>query len=100
MKRILVTMMFGTLLTGTVALRADDDHDKHRERTQERRYYDSNHRDYHTWNDAEDQAYRRYLNENRHEYREFERMNKRDQLRYFKWRHEHEEHQEHEHRDR
>jgi hypothetical protein len=68
-------------LTAPVALRADDHHDK--------RYYDRDGRDYHTWNDQEDRAYRIYLAEQHREYREFRRVKTVQQNEYFRWRHEH-----------
>lgn len=53
------------------------------------RVFDSNHRDYHNWDDREDRAYRRYLNEQHHSYREYNRQNKRSQRSYWTWRHSH-----------
>jgi len=74
-----------------LALRADDDdhrNDRDRQRT-EQRYYDEHGRDYHVWNNREDQAYRNYLKERNREYREFSRANKREQQEYWQWRHSH-----------
>jgi hypothetical protein len=53
------------------------------------RVYDSNHRDYHNWDDREDHAYRRYYSEQRKTYREYNKQNARAQRNYWKWRHHH-----------
>jgi len=53
------------------------------------RYYDRDHRDYHEWNDREDHSYRVYLGERHRGYREFRHNNRREQNRYWHWRHSH-----------
>ena len=53
------------------------------------RVYDSNHHDYHNWDDHEDRAYRRYLAEKRYEYREYQKQSHRRQEAYWSWRHSH-----------
>jgi len=77
---ILSALVLSTTLIGpAISQAAGGDH-------HEKRYYDRDGRDYHTWNDNEDRA---YLQEQHQDYREF-RMVKRDrQQQYFKWRHEH-----------
>jgi hypothetical protein len=67
-----------------VAMRADDHHDK--------RYYDRDGRDYHTWNSQEDRAYRVYLTDQHRDYREFQKTKAVQQREYFKWRHDHPDH--------
>ena len=64
-----------------VVARADDHHEK--------RYYDRNGKDYHTWNNNEDRAYRQYLGEQHRDYRDFNRTNRSQQQQYFTWRHTH-----------
>jgi hypothetical protein len=84
MKRlwILSGLLLGAALIVPMAVSAGDgDHD--------RRYYDRDARDYHTWNDHEDRAYRVYLGEQHQEYREFRRVNATRRREYFLWRHEH-----------
>ena len=66
-----------------VAARADD-RDHH-----EKRYYDRDGKDYHTWNNNEDRAYRQYLGEQHRDYRDFHRVNRSQQQQYFGWRHSH-----------
>jgi hypothetical protein len=83
---ILSALFTGALLTAPVAMNADDHHDK------DRRYYDRDGRDYHTWNDQEDRAYRVYLGEQHRDYREFRRVKAVQQREYFKWRHDHPDH--------
>lgn len=53
------------------------------------RVYDSNHHDYHNWDDREDHAYRGYLVEQHREYRPYAKQNHRDQRNYWNWRHSH-----------
>jgi hypothetical protein len=86
MKRYFSTLLLGgALLLPVATVRAqDDDH-----RQTDRRYYDPYGRDYHNWDNREDQAYRRYLHERNEEYREYARMNKHEQREYWKWRHHH-----------
>jgi hypothetical protein len=54
-----------------------------------RRAYDPIHRDWHDWDDREEGAYRRYLEENRRPYRSFFDIDVRTQSEYWNWRHAH-----------
>ena len=78
---ILSAIFVGATLIGPVAISAADHHDK--------RYYDRDGHDYHTWNSQEDRAYRVYLGEQHRDYREFGKVTVVQQREYFKWRHEH-----------
>ena len=78
---LLSTLLLSSVLITPVALRAEDSHD--------RRYYDREGKDYHTWNTQEDRAYRVYLGEQHREYREFPRVKVNQQREYFRWRHDH-----------
>jgi hypothetical protein len=80
----LSALFFGATLITPMAVKADDHHEK--------RYYDREGRDYHTWNNQEDRAYRLYLGEQHRDYREFRRTKAPEQRQYFKWRHEHPDH--------
>jgi hypothetical protein len=53
------------------------------------RIYDEPRQDYHHWNGREERAYRVYLAERHREYREFGRLERRDQEEYWEWRHSH-----------
>jgi hypothetical protein len=81
---ILTLLVAGATMLAPVAMRADD-RDNHREK----RYYDKKGRDYHTWNDHEDRAYRIYLGEQHRDYREFGTIDSGQRNEYFRWRHEH-----------
>jgi hypothetical protein len=85
MKQFLIVggLLMAASLIAPVAMMADGDN--HREK----RYYDRDGRDYHTWNNNEDRAYRQYLEEQRREYRVFPKMRAPQQREYFRWRHEH-----------
>jgi hypothetical protein len=83
---ILTVLFAGAAMVAPITMSADDHHDN---RGQDKRYYDKSGRDYHTWNDHEDRAYRIYLGEQHQDYREFNRVNAARQRQYFQWRHEH-----------
>jgi hypothetical protein len=51
------------------------------------RVYDSPRQDYYRWNSGEERYYRSYLAERRRSYVEFRRLNRREQQRYWEWRH-------------
>jgi hypothetical protein len=86
MHRFLILSAFfaGATLMTPVTVKADDHRDK--------RYYDRDGRDYHTWDDHEDRAYRLYLGEQHRDYREFHRVKPVQQQEYFRWRHDHPDH--------
>ena len=83
MYRYFNALLLSAALLAPVAARAGDDVHK------DQRYYDRSSKDWHEWNEREDQAYRRYLQEHHREYREFHRASRRDQDDYWKWRHQH-----------
>ncbi len=83
------------LLTGTAlllalvlspAIYAQDHHDDQGSQ----RYYDSKHKDYHSWNSDENQRYHQYLQENHKKDHDFNKSSKRDQQSYWDYRHQHE----------
>ena len=78
---VLSALVLSAALVAPVVARADDHHEK--------RYYDRNGKDYHSWNNNEDRAYRQYLTEQHRDYREFNRTNRTQQQQYFGWRHTH-----------
>ena len=79
---ILSALVMSAALVAPVVARAEDNH-------HEKRYYDRNGRDYHTWNNNEDRAYRQYLVEQHRDYREFHGVKRNQQQEYFSWRHTH-----------
>ena len=85
---MVVSLVFaGAAMFAPLAVNADDHHEKH-----ERRYYDRDGRDYHTWNDHEDRAYRSYLVERHRNYIVYGKQHRGEQRHYWKWRHEHPDH--------
>jgi hypothetical protein len=62
-----------------LALRADD----------RKTYHDKRHNDEHEWNEHEDRAYRIYVKENHHKYRDFSALKEEERENYWAWRHEH-----------
>ncbi len=51
--------------------------------------YDKDHKDYHNWDDKENEAWGRYLTEKHHKSYEFSKANKKEQADYWNWRHSH-----------
>jgi hypothetical protein len=51
------------------------------------RVYDSGHKDYHVWDDHEDQTYRKYLTDNHQTYRPIAKLNNKQQNTYWNFRH-------------
>lgn len=80
MRRFLHTILLGAALLAPLTIRADD-HPK--------RYYDRDHKDYHEWNDREQQAYLRFLDERHFAHHDWHHASKAEQRDYWKWRHDH-----------
>jgi hypothetical protein len=77
-------VLSASLLAASGAVAQDRDHD-----AQVKRYEDRAHKDSHEWNEAEDHAYRKYLEEHHRKYHEFDKANRKEQDDYWKWRHLH-----------
>jgi len=56
------------------------------------RVYDSNHKDYHNWDDHENTAWGVYLTNNHKKPHEFSKASKKEQSNYWNWRHAHPDH--------
>jgi len=78
---ILGALALSFTLIGPVVGRAEDANH------QDKRYYDRSGKDYHTWNNNEDRAYRSYLQEQHQDYRDFNKVKRSHQQEYFTWRH-------------
>jgi len=81
------SLLLSAALLVPIAMRAQDrDHD--RDDRNQRVYYRAHH-DYHAWNNDEDEAYRRWYGQtyNGRQYREYRKLNKKQQQAYWKWRH-------------
>jgi hypothetical protein len=53
------------------------------------RVYDRDHKDYHNWDDNENRAWGTYLTENHKDSHDYSKSNKKEQSRYWNWRHAH-----------
>lgn len=53
------------------------------------RVYDAKHKQYHNWDDNENQAWNRYLSENHKKDHAFTKATKKEQEEYWDWRHDH-----------
>jgi hypothetical protein len=56
------------------------------------RVYDKHHKDYHNWDDNENRAWGQYLTDNDKNPHEFSKANKREQSKYWNYRHSHPDH--------
>ena len=56
---------------------------------QDSRIYDREHKDYHHWDDKEDQAWGRFLTEKHRDDHKFAKANRKEQNEYWNWRHSH-----------
>ena len=88
MLRYFKTTLLCSVLLIPLAAGAQDRDDR-RENRQEHRYEDRAHHDAHDWNQREDEAYRRYLQEHHQKYRDFSKLGRRQQNSYWTWRHNH-----------
>ena len=82
---------------GAQALAPQDDRDHERHEREERRVYDPYHKDYHNWDDRENEAYRHWLDGRHQAYVDYERLKRKEKREYWNWRHEHQEHERMEH---
>jgi len=100
-RRVLASLIVsGTMLASVGAMARtvpQDDHERHEQEEREHRVYDPDRRDYHVWDQREDEVYRHWLEEKHEAYVTYDRLNRKRQREYWKWRHEHEEHEQHEH---
>jgi hypothetical protein len=88
LKRYVTSVALMGALAAPVAMFAQDrDHDH--DRDDNRRVYDRQYRDYHNWNRDEDQRYRGWYsnNYNGREYRDYDKLSRKQQNQYWKWRH-------------
>ena len=95
---VLSTALAAPVIMTTQALAQDehqhgyqdsDRHDDHRNDQRDQRYYDQSHREYHTWNSHEDAAYRGWLANSHHKYKDFNHQSRKQQQAYWNWRHDH-----------
>lgn len=80
------TLLLSGALLAPIAMQAQDrDHDR------DDRVYDRAHRDYHNWNADEDRNYHQWYGDTYHgrDYRDYRKLNRKDQERYWAWRHDH-----------
>ena len=89
MRSFITSFLFGTILLLPVAQASAQDHDDHRD-DHSQRYYDSGHKDYHQWNDSQQEQFNRYLDEHHRRHHDFDHASKREQQDFWNWQHSHE----------
>ncbi len=84
MSHFVNVLFLSVALSVPLALQAQDHQD-----TQNKRVYDSAHKDYHEWNANEDQTYHQYLKDNHKKDHDWSKASKKEQTDYWNWRHQH-----------
>ncbi len=89
MHRHLGLFVLSAALLAPVVTLAQDRDDRREHEGDRDRYYDNGRHEYHQWNEAEQRAWRHYLEERHEHYREWNKASKRQQQEYWAWRHSH-----------
>ncbi len=93
MTRILMgVMLAGALSIVPTTFAQDNGHDRDGDRGQ-RTYYDAGNRDRHQWDDHEASAWNTYRTEHHVRQSDFGRTSRKQQQKYWNWRHEHQDNQ-------
>ncbi len=95
LKRYVTSIALMGALAAPVAMFAQDrDRDDRHDKDENRRVYDRQYHDYHSWNGDEDQRYRGWYSNtyNGREYRDYDKLSRKQQNEYWKWRHKHNDH--------
>ncbi|HET9741285.1 MAG TPA: hypothetical protein VFQ00_00925 [Terriglobales bacterium] len=90
--RYLSALLLMGALAAPLAFAQDRDQDRDRDHDRNnQRVYDAQHHDYHQWNADEDRNYREWYADAHKgkQYRDYNRLNKKDQQKYWTWRHKH-----------
>lgn len=74
-------------------------HDQEEQHNQ-KRIYDSQHKDYHNWDNNEDKEWRQYQSTEHLKYHDYSKANKKEQSNYWNWRHQEEHHGDDDHNRR
>jgi len=85
-KRILSSLIVAAALLAPVSIQAAG-RLKEPQLTAQVRVYDRSHKDYHVWDDHEDQAYRQYLGDQHLKYRTYSTLSRKRQTGYWNYRH-------------
>ena len=87
MRRFFGSLALGAMLCTPAILSAQEHHDRDKDN---HRYYDSYKRDYHEWNENENNAWRHWIEAERHgRYHDWDKASRKEQREYWRWRHEH-----------
>ena len=89
LKTVLVSAAFLVSISASAQDRRDDTHQQEQHGNHQQAYYDSKHRDWHQWNDQENQSYSRYAEHHHRNNRDFSQSSEREQQQYWSWRHKH-----------
>jgi hypothetical protein len=77
------------LPSGLQARNSSRQGEPHQNDQKDKQYYDKNHKDYHMWDKSEDGTYRHWLDGRHEKYRDFSKLNSKEQSQYWTFRHSH-----------
>jgi hypothetical protein len=83
-KRYIASIAFAAALASPLAILAIP-----QDASVQVRIYDKDHKDYHNWDDKENRAWQRFLEEKHRKDHEFSKAEKKEQQEYWNWRHSH-----------
>lgn len=86
MSKILGGLIISIALAAPIAIQAQDHNDQNNEN---KRVYDSSHKDYHQWNSQEDSNYHQWLKDNHRKDHDWNEASKKEQQEYWNYRHDH-----------
>jgi hypothetical protein len=89
MHNFMGSLALAVVLFIPVASKAQDRDQNRTQANEPKRYYDKQNKDWHSWDDRENQSYQRYQQENRRPTRDFDRLSDRQRQDYFRWQHQH-----------
>lgn len=84
--RYVASLLLAAALAAPISIMAVPTPEEHRVQI---RIYDRRHKDYHNWDDHENHAWGVYLTTNHRRHYEYARAHRREQDRYWNWRHSH-----------
>lgn len=86
--RLINSLVLAAAIAAPIAMQAQD-HDRDNRNNNNSRVYDRQHKDYHTWNNDENNSYRQWYGQtnNGKQYRDYNKLHKKDQQAYWNYRH-------------
>jgi len=83
----ILTLALATPAVTVAASRPQDEKTHDQESQNQKRVYDSEHKDYHNWDDNEEKQWKQYQSTEHLKYRDYSKASKKQQSNYWNWRH-------------